>query len=152
MSQPGVDATDDVHPPTHLERITDYFDACSAGSAADVAGHFTADAIIYDTNIRPMVGADDIGASWVKVRERWGGARWLVDSIVSSPDDDAAAIEWSMTGTDPASGRSFVFRGSEHYRFDPAENLIAEIRQYWTFDPDRLDTGLVDHPGPDGTG
>lgn len=134
-----------MHRASHLERITDYFDACGTGSPDEIAGHFTADAVIYDTNVRPMCGAGDIGASWVKVRGRWGGARWSVDSIVSQ--DDAAAIEWSMTGTDPESTRRFVFRGSEHYRFDPAENLIAEIRQYWTFDPVRLDTGLIDYPG-----
>lgn len=130
--------------PTHLERITAYFDACGAAPADEIARHFTADAVIYDTNIRPMVGAGDIGATWVTVRERWGGARWTVDSIVS--DGDAAAIEWSMTGTDPASGRSFTFRGSEHYRFAGADNLIDEIRQYWTFDPDRLDTALREYP------
>ena len=49
-----------------------------------------------------------------------------------------------MTGTDPRSGRAFMFRGSEHYRLDGG--LIAEIRQYWTFDRERLDTGFVDHP------
>ena len=130
--------------PDHLERITAYFDACGTGLPNEIAAHFTTDAVIYDTNVRPMVGAVDIGTSWVRVRERWGGARWSVDSIVSN--GDAAAIEWSMTGTDPESGRAFVFRGSEHYRFDPAENLIAEIRQYWTFDPARLDTGLVGYP------
>lgn len=131
-------------PPRHLDRITAYFDACGTGTAADIAGHFTADAIIYDTNIRPMVSAERIGADWVRVRDRWRGARWTVDSIVS--DGNAAAIEWSMTGTDPASARDFVFRGSEHYRFEPATNLIEEIRQYWTFDPQRLDTGLIDYP------
>ena len=91
-----------------------------------------------------MRGAGDIGASWVKVRERWGGAVWSVDSFVG--DGSGAAIEWSMTGTNPADGRSFTFRGSEHYAFaDAAEDvgLIAEIRQYWTFDPDRLDTDLI---------
>ena len=51
-----------------------------------------------------------------------------------------------MTGTEPASGRAFAFRGSEHYRFEGDDHRIAEIRQYWTFDPDRLDTGLIDYP------
>lgn len=131
-------------PPTHLERITAYFEACGAGNAAEIASHFTADAVIYDTNVRPMVTAAGIGADWVRVRERWQGARWTVDSIVS--EGDAAAIEWSMTGTDPSTGRDFVFRGSEHYRFEPTANLIAEIRQYWTFEPERLDTGLIGYP------
>ena len=130
--------------PTHLERITAYFDACGEATAEEIASHFTDDAAIFDTNIRPMRGAADIGATWVTVRERWGGARWKVDSIVS--DGETAAIEWSMTGADPQSGRAFVFHGSEHYRFAGDANLIDEIRQYWTFDPDRLDTGLREYP------
>jgi len=109
--------------PGHSERITAYFEACGQGSAAEIASHFTEDAIVYDTNVRPMVSAAGIGADWVRVRDRWKGARWAVDSIVSQ--DDAAAIEWSMTGIDPTTDRSFVFRGSEHYRFEPETNLIA---------------------------
>ena len=130
--------------PTPLERITAYFEACGTGSPADVAAHFTPAAVVYDTNIRPMVGATDIGESWVKVRDRWHGARWTVDSIVA--DGGAAAIEWTMTGTDPESGRTFAFHGSEHYRFEGDDHLITEIRQYWTFDPERLDTGLRGYP------
>lgn len=137
---------------TPFERITAYFAACSEGTEADIAGHFVADAVIYDTNIKPVAGNDEIGRMWVKVRERWGGARWTVDSIVTGPDQDVspqtepeaaaevAAIEWSMTGS-AADGRPFTFRGSEHYRFE--NTLIAEIRQYWTFDPKALDTGLL---------
>ena len=130
--------------PTPLERITAYFEACGTGSPADIAAHFTPAAVVYDTNIRPMVGATDIGESWVKVRDRWHGARWTVDSIVA--DGGTAAIEWTMTGTDPESGRTFAFHGSEHYRFEGDDHLIAEIRQYWTFDPERLDTGLRGYP------
>ena len=147
------------------ERIEAYFQACGEGTAAEIAAHFTDDAVVYDTNIKPMRGAQQIGVSWVKVRERWNGARWTVDSFVG--DGDVAAIEWSMTGTagDSQSGfrqsgfrqsgfrqsgfrqsgfRQFVFRGSEHYRFGTG-NLISEIRQYWTFDPKALNTGLVDY-------
>ena len=40
----------------------------------------------------------------------------------------------------------FVVRGSEHYRF--AEDLIEEIRQYWTYDPEQPGTGLIDFPYP----
>ncbi|MDH3680671.1 MAG: nuclear transport factor 2 family protein [Acidimicrobiia bacterium] len=129
------------------ERIEGYFAACSDGSEADIAAHFTDDAVIFDSNIRPVRGSAAIGAMWVKVRRRWQGARWTVDSFVG--DGDGAAIEWSMTGTDPDGDRPFVFRGSEHYSFETAgedELLIAEIRQYWTFDLDKLDTGLVDYP------
>jgi len=122
-------------------RISTYFEACGQGSAADIAAHFTDGAVIYDSNLAPAKGADVIASLWIKVRERWGGARWHVDSIVS--EADRAAIEWSMTGTNPADGRSFVFRGSEHYRFEGS--LITEIRQYWTFDPDKLDTALIEY-------
>ncbi len=127
------------------ERIRAYFDACSRGDAGEIAAHFTADAVIYDTNISPVGGRVAIGEMWSKVRARWQGAVWTVDSVVA--EGDAAAIEWTMTGTDPATSRPFVFRGSEHYRFSPADaveaGLIEEIRQYWTFDATRLDTGLV---------
>lgn len=121
------------------DRIVAYFAACSNGTPADVASHFTADATIYDTNVRPITGADQIASMWAKVRDQWQGAVWTVDSIVES--DDTAAIEWSMIGTNPENGESFVFRGSEHYEF--SGSLIAQIRQYWTFDPTKLDTGLI---------
>ena len=62
-----------------------------------------------------------------------------------SSEGRAAAIEWSMTGTNPDDQQSFVFPGSEHYRFETDDNLISEIRQYWTFDPQQLSTGLVDY-------
>ena len=129
----------------HRARIEAYFAACGEGSAEDIARHFTDDAVIYDTNVRPMRTATGIGAAWVTVRRRWGGARWFVDSFVSN--GDVAAIEWSMTGTDPDSGAAFTFRGSEHYRFETDVNLIGEIRQYWTFDPSALDTGLIGFTG-----
>ena len=127
------------------DRIAQYFEACSSESAADIASHFTADAVIYDTNLEPFRGAAAIGDAWVKIRTDWLGARWTVDSLVT--DGRAAAIEWSMTGTDPRTGQPFVFRGSEHYRF--ADGLVAEIRQYWTFDPKRLTTGLRGYPYPE---
>lgn len=129
-------------------RIEAYFVACSEGSAADIATHFTPDAVIRDTNLRPVRGAEAIGVMWVKVRERWVGARWTVESVVADEARGAAAIEWAMTGTDPASGRAFTFRGSEHYRL--VGSLIDEIRQYWTFDRERLDTGLLDDDGRTG--
>ncbi len=90
-----------------------------------------------------MRSAENIGRSWVKVRERWQGAKWSMDSLVSEAEQ--AAIEWSMRGTNPDDQRPFVFRGSEHYRFETDANLIAEIRQYWTFEPRKLDSGLVDY-------
>lgn len=124
------------------ERVTAYFHACTTGTAADIAAHFTPEAVIYDTNVAPVRGADAIGDLWVTVRERWQGAVWTVTSLVA--EGEAAAIEWQMTGTDPTTRKRFVFRGSEHYRF--VDSLIDEIRQYWTFDRDHLDTGLVGYP------
>lgn len=135
----------DQHPDERIDpvaRIRAYFQACGTGTAADIAAHFTDDAVIWDTNLAPCRGRDAIGAMWVKVRQRWGGAVWTIDTAVT--DGITAAIEWTMTGTEPREQRPFVFRGSEHYAF--RDSLIAEIRQYWTFDPDRLDTGLVDWP------
>ena len=40
-----------------------------------------------------------------------------------------------------ADGAPFVFRGSEHYRFEG--DLIAEIRQYWAFDPNNPGSPLL---------
>lgn len=126
------------------DRIVAYFEACNGGDSAAVAAHFTVDAVIYDTNLPPMRGRDAIARGWSAIAAKWGGATWHVDSVVASADGATAAIEWSMRGRDPRDGRAFVFRGSEHYRF--VDGLIDEIRQYWTFDRDRLDTGLIDYP------
>jgi ketosteroid isomerase-like protein len=128
---------------TSRDLIEDYFSSCSNGTAADISAHFTANAVIYDSNVRPIQGNESVGEMWVKVRERWGGAVWTVDSCIAEedPNEAVAAIEWSMTGTDPSSESDFVFRGSEHYRF--VDDLIDEIRQYWTFDPSKLDTCLL---------
>lgn len=125
-------------------RIVAYFTACSGGTAAEIAQHFTETAVIWDTNVAAFRGAEEIGSQWVKVRERWQGAVWGMDSCVAV--GDVAAIEWWMTGTDPRTQRAFTFRGSEHYRF--VDGLIDEIRQYWTFDPAKLDTGLIGYAYP----
>ena len=125
---------------SHNKLIERYFAACSEGTADDIAACFAADAVVYDTNHKPIRGGAEIGAFWCRTRERWDGARWYVDSCVS--EGDAAAIEWTMTGM--LDGARFTLRGSEHYRVTDAR--IAEIRQYWTFDRDRLDTALVDFP------
>ncbi len=124
----------------HAARITAYFASCTSGTPDEIAAHFSADAVIYDTNHSPVVGATEIGAFWERVRSQWNGAAWGVDRVVS--DGDTAAIEWHMTGE--SDNGSFVFRGSEHYEF--AGDLISEIRQYWTFDRERSDTGLQGYP------
>ena len=124
----------------HGERIVAYFASCTSGSPEEIAAHFTDDAVIYDTNHAPVVGAAAIGAFWERIRGQWNGAVWGVDRVVS--DGETAAIEWHMKG-EVAQG-PFVFRGSEHYAFDG--DLIAEIRQYWTFDRGATDTGLQGYP------
>jgi ketosteroid isomerase-like protein len=120
-----------------IELIRRYFASCSSGTAGQIAACFTDDAVIYDTNLAPVCGAAACVDFWVRVRRRWDGARWQLDSGVEQGDD--AACEWTMTGA--AQGRAVVFRGSDHYRFDG--ELIAEVRQYWTFDDSRLSTGLL---------
>ena len=129
------------------ERIRAYFDACTSGDAAAIASHFTEGATIYDTNVRPVRRAAAIGAFWVGVRERWQGAAWAVDRLVVDGDGGAAAIEWTMTGRAP-DGRPFAVHGSEHHAFAGDDGRIDEIRQYWTFDRQRLDSGLVGYDYP----
>jgi limonene-1,2-epoxide hydrolase len=107
-----------------------YFAACSGASADEVAAFFTPDAVVYDTNIAPVRGAANIGALWTKIRDRWGGALWTIDSALA--DGDHAVCEWTMTGTHKRT--AFAFHGSDHYRFDG--DRIAEIRQYWVFPTD----------------
>lgn len=124
-------------------RILAYFASCNTDDAAGIAAHFTDEAVIYDTNHPPVRTAAGIGRFWDKVRVRWEGAVWSVDRVVT--DGETAAIEWGMAGT--GHDGPFRFRGSEHYAFEG--DRIAEIRQYWIFDTDRLDTGLVDYPYTD---
>ena len=124
----------------HGELIRAYFESCNTGTPEEIAAHFTEQAVIYDTNHGPVRTAAGIGLFWQKIRAQWQGAVWTVDRVVS--DGDTAAIEWNMAGEGDR-GR-FVFRGSEHYGFEGP--LIAEIRQYWTFDQSKSDTGLVGYP------
>jgi len=123
---------------SHQSHIEDYFAACTAGDAARVAGCFTADAVVYDLNHRPVRGAEQIAAFFARVREQWTDAAWWVDTFLEG--GDRAVSEWAMSGR--KDGEPFVVRGSEHYAFDGG--LIAEIRQYWRFDPSHPDSGLVD--------
>jgi ketosteroid isomerase-like protein len=127
-----VGATGDV--------VRRYRAACTEGTAQDIAATLTPAAVVYDTNHAPVRGHEAIGAFWVRVRARWHGARWRIDALVE--EGDAAASEWTMTGQ--SDGRPFAVHGSEHYRVE--DGRIAEIRQYWSFDPERLDTGLVGYP------
>lgn len=125
----------------HRNLVEDYFATCSNGTASQIAACFTDGAVVYDLNHHPVRGATEIGAFYTKVRHHWSGASWTVDSYVES--DGHAAIEWSMSGTTPA-GDDFVVHGSEHYAFEGVR--IAEIRQYWYFDPESPGSGLLGFP------
>ena len=137
---------------TDIEQtITGYFNACTSGQAAAVAGHFTDDAVIFDTNHAPIEGAAKIGQFWSRIAAKWHGAAWNVERLVT--DGDTAAIEWVMTGTAATAeggDAAFAVRGSEHYDFavanETGERLIAQIRQYWTFDPSQPSSSLVKYP------
>lgn len=120
--------------------VRDYFAACSRGDVAGVAGSFCPDAVVYDTNHRPVRGAEAIAAFFAKVRDRSGGATWHVDTYVG--DEHAAAIEWTMLV--PGDGETVAVRGSEHYEF--ADGRIRQIRQYWTYDPNNPAVGLREYP------
>jgi ketosteroid isomerase-like protein len=125
------------------DRVKDYFLRCSTGSPEEIAETFTEDAVVYDTNVRPVRGAREIGTWWVQIRDRWGWARWFLDTAVEQ--GDVVAVEWTMTGR--SDDGPFTVRGSDHYTFRGEQ--IAEIRQYWTFDRDRPGTGLRDFPYDD---
>ena len=125
---------------TNEDRIRSYFAACSSGSSSEVARHFTEDAVIYDTNHPPIMSAEAIGEFWAQICDKWEGARWIVERVVSS--GETAAIEWRMDGIN--NGQDFQIRGSEHYQFEGSH--IAEIRQYWTFDSGDPGGGLIDYP------
>jgi len=124
----------------HHDLVSRYFHACSHLSAAEIAAYFCSDAVVYDTNHRPVTGAETIGAFYVKVRDRWDGASWHVDTFIDGAS--VAASEWTMlVRTD---GSKKAVRGSEHYRF--RDGLIEQIRQYWTYSPDDIATALKDYP------
>ena len=120
--------------------VRDYFERCNSGTAAQLAAAFTDDAVVYDTNVAPVRGPDAIGAWWVKVRDHWGGARWVVDAAVEQ--GDAVAVEWTMSGESAAG--PFTVRGSDHYDF--RGDRICQIRQYWTFDRDAPGSELRGFP------
>lgn len=117
--------------------VRSYFSACTSGSPDDISRHFTAEAVIYDTNHAPVIGSATVGEFWSRIRAKWVGAVWSVDTYVG--DDRAGAIEWTMTGTD--GDRPFAVRGSEHYEFQ--NGRIDQIRQYWTFDASAPGSELV---------
>jgi ketosteroid isomerase-like protein len=125
------------------ELVHRYFDRCTNGTPEELAELFTEDAVVYDRNVRPVRGADEIETWWSRIRQRWQGARWSVDTSVE--EGDAVAVEWTMKGR--TDGTPFTVRGSDHYAF--RGDRISEVRQYWTFDPRDPGSELIGFPYAD---
>jgi ketosteroid isomerase-like protein len=123
--------------------VREYFAACGRADADRVAACFTADAVLYDTNHPPVVGATAIGRFWADVATRRGGARWEIDTMLEGPN--TVAMEWSMHGE--RHGRPFTAHGSDHYTL--RDGRIAEVHQYWVLDRDHSDSGLIGYPYAD---
>ena len=130
------------HQGQHEVLIRKYFLSCSYGSVHEISDFFSPDAIIYDTNHRPVLSKERIGQFWVDIREQWGGATWHVDSVIES--GNSAAIEWTMKGA--VDGDEVAFHGSEHYTI--TGGVIHEIRQYWSWTRNVLTSGLLGYDYP----
>lgn len=125
---------------TNAALVRTYFDACNTAAADGIAACFCADAVVYDTNHRPVQGAAAIGAFWERVRSSWSTVRWHIDTLVDG--GDTVAIEWTMSGV--KDDVPTVIRGSEHYDF--RDGRIIELRQYWTSGREGAPEGLVGFP------
>ena len=102
-----------------------------------MASRFTEDAVIYDTNHAPIISAENMGNFWVPFTLN-GPA---IGGGTHRGRRDLAAIEWRMDGEHQ--GNKFEVRGSDTIG---SRSLIAEIRQYWTFDASSPGSGLIDYP------
>ena len=107
-----------------------YMELCNTGDAAAIGECFSADAVIYDLNHPPVRGAGEIGRFWVKVRDRWQGARWSI--ILDVAEGDHVAVEWEMTGR--RDGNDVLFRGTD--MISVRGDRITEVHQYWSFRPE----------------
>ena len=120
--------------------VLDYFAACSRGDTEAVIASFVDDAVVYDTNHRPVRGAVEIGRFFARVYADKKGATWHVDTFLG--DGAHAASEWTMV--DRSGEEPVAVRGSEHYEF--RDGRISQVRQYWRSDPARPGAGLRDYP------
>ncbi len=127
-------------PVTPGDVVREYFAACGQADADRVAACFTPDAVLYDTNHPPVVGAEAIGRFWADVAARWGGARWEIDTMLEGPN--TVAMEWSMHGK--RHGRQCTAHGSDHYTV--RDGRITEVRQYWVLDRNNSESGLIGYP------
>jgi methyltransferase len=110
-------------------RIRTYFDGCNEADVEKMAACFTADAVHY---FPPSA----YGGAWRGGRliaDRWAefvatkGSAWTIDRLVVAPDSHQAVIEWTHYKT----AEGTILRGDEWYVFDPASELITEIRAYY---------------------
>jgi ketosteroid isomerase-like protein len=108
-----------------LDHVKGYYNALSRGDADEVASFFTDDAVHYYTRLGPHVGAQAIGANASMGVEHLA-AEWVFEHGIEQGDE--AVIEWSMTWTDPKSGRRRLDRGTEWFRF--RDGTICEVRAY----------------------
>jgi ketosteroid isomerase-like protein len=129
--------------PTGGDVVREYFAACGQGDADHIAACFTPDAVLYDTNHPPVVGAEAIGRFWTSVAAPWGRRPLGGRHAAGGPGRCSHRVV--MHGE--RRGRPFTAYGSDHYTLRGGR--IAEVRQYWVLDRDRFDTGLVGYPYPD---
>ena len=108
-----------------LDHVRSYYEALNSGDVEKIASHFTDDAVHYYTRLGPHEGARAIAEN-----ARWGveqvDGQWVMEGGVEQ--DEAAAIEWSMTWRDPRSGEKRINRGAEFFRF--RDGKICEVRAY----------------------
>jgi ketosteroid isomerase-like protein len=127
-----------------LDHVKGYYDALSRVDADEVASFFTDDAVHYYTRLGPHVGAQAIGANASMGVEHLA-AEWVFEHGIEQGDE--AVIEWSMTWTDPKSGRRRLDRGTEWFRF--RDGKICEVRAYHHSDAKNRSGNLLgfDHSG-----
>ena len=110
---------------TLLDHIHSYYRSLNTGNAAQVAEHFTDDAVHYYTRLGPHDGARTIGEHTHWAVENIDG-QWFIDNAIE--DGEQAVIEWAMTWRDPKSGQRRLDRGTEWFRF--RDGRICEVRAY----------------------
>jgi ketosteroid isomerase-like protein len=127
-----------------LDHVRSYYEALNTGDVELIASHFTDDAVHYYTRLGPHQGARAIAEN-----ARWGveqvDGQWVMEGGVEQ--DEAAAIEWTMTWRDPKSGEKRINRGAEFFRF--RDGKICEVRAYHHGDRKNPQGGLLgfDHEG-----
>jgi ketosteroid isomerase-like protein len=107
-----------------LAHVRGYYDALSRGDADEVASFFTDDATHYYTRLGPHHGREIADNAALGVEHL--DAQWILEHGID--DGNEAVIEWTMTWTDPKSGKRRLDRGTEWFRFE--DGKIAEVRAY----------------------